>query len=84
MCVHTTGGVLVPSQHGTDFNEGNEDGGVDQDPDRGSTTKGEQHDDHNELCSVVECTDRMAHSRRAIFPYLDFVARKGTYEDIEC
>ena len=72
MCVHTAGGVLVPSRHGTGFNEGY--GGMDQETDRKSMSKEEQ-DDEDELCSIVECTDRMSHCcRRAILPYL---ARKG-------
>ena len=82
VCVHITGGVLVPSRHGTGSNEGY--GGMEQETDRKSMSKEEQHD-HNELCSVVECTDRMSHCRRAIFPYVDFVAGKGmSCEDIEC
>ena len=68
---HITGGLLVSSQHVTGSN-----GGMEQETDRKSMSKEEQHN-HNELYSIVECTDRMAHSRRAIFPYLDFVARKG-------
>ena len=71
---HITGGLLVSSQHGTGSNEGH--GGMEQETDRKSMSK-EEHDDHCELCSVVECTDRMAHCKRAIFPYLDFVDRKG-------
>ena len=74
MCVHTTGGVEVSSQHSTGF----KGSGVDQETDMKSMSKKEQ-DDEDELCSIVECTDRIGSLRNAIFPYLDFVAREGIY-----
>ena len=72
MCVHTTGGVQVSSQHSTGFYGS----GVDQETDMKSMSKKEQ-DDEDELCSIVECTDRIGSLRKAIFPYLDLVAREG-------
>ena len=69
VCVRTAGGALVSS---TCFNGS----GVDQETDMKSMSKKEQ-DDEDELCSIVECTDRTGSLRKAIFPYLDFVARKG-------
>ena len=72
MCVHTTGGELVTSQSSIGFNGS----GVDQETDMKSMSKKEQ-DDEDELCSIVECTDRTGSLRKAIFPYLDFVAREG-------
>ena len=72
--MHTTGSVQVSAQYSTDFNGGH--GGMDQETDMKSMSKKEQ-DDEDELCSVVECTDRIGSLRKAIFPCLDFVARKG-------
>ena len=79
MSIHIIGSVQVSSQHSTGFSEGH--GGVEQETVMKSMSKEEQRDE-DELCSIVECTDRMAHCRRAIFPYLDFVARKGIYINI--
>ena len=73
VCVHTTGGVQVTSQPSTGIYRS----GVEQETDMKSMSKKEQ-DDEDELCSIVECTDRIGSFRKAIFPYLDFVAKKGT------
>ena len=72
MYVHTAGGEQVASHHSIGFYRP----GVDQETDMKSMSKKEQ-DDEDELCSIVECTDRIGSFRKAIFPYLDFVAREG-------
>ena len=72
--MHTTGGVQVSTQHSTGFYGS----GVDQETDKKSMSKEEQHDE-DELCSIIECMDRIGSLRKAIFPFLDFVSRKGVY-----